>query len=353
MNIFVLASGNKSIGKGHINRSLSIVRKLKTVGADCRYFCFDNDESVNLEIEKDATCVGLSTNEKVINNPDTYIEYIKSVTNENAPSLLYVDSDYLPFYSVTFQKEIVNAGVKLMYATLFDQFHFYAHIILNQNIIALSQNYTSEEYTKKLLGPKYMLWANEEVKSEEELKRVDNAGQRLFINFGNADPNNLSSKIWEVIKLTRSHFSRIIVVVGDLYPGFDELQKSIEEFSDPQIELHQSVRNMGGLMKVSDLAISSLGMTFWELTYLNIPSIIIAGSERELAVCNHISDKNYAFKLGSFNDENWLSKWTDSLESFMVKEGSGNLKTAELKKLINVNGLDLVVEEIIQTLASE
>ena len=141
--------------------------------------------------------------------------------------LLHIDSDVREFYLPEFQKGIVNSGIKLMYATLYNDYHYYAHILLNQNILALAQEYSTEPYTKRLLGPKYFLWSkNAQVMDEFPANKVQK-GTSVFINFGNSDPNNLTAKAVELVQLNASLFEKVIVVVGSLYSWYDELEEQI------------------------------------------------------------------------------------------------------------------------------
>jgi spore coat polysaccharide biosynthesis predicted glycosyltransferase SpsG len=344
MKVFVLASGNSKIGMGHINRSLMLVRKLSVRGVKSYYFCYDNDITVNTELEKEANLVLIENQD--FNLARTYCSLINTIVSENDQVLLYIDSDHEAFYSESFQKDLIRNGVRLMYATVKNQYHFYAHLILNQNIIALSQSYSTEVYTKKLLGPKYFLWPEKAMTMKPLSTEVIKAPYSLFVNFGNADPNNLTRKIWQIIKLNKTNFSKVIIVVGNLYNGFDELNREVQAFSNPKIQLFQNPENMYDLMQSCQVGISSMGMTFWELTYLNIPTMVLSASLREQKICDYISSEKYAVKMGDFDDENWERTWTDSLAEFSKDLGGNNLKTFELKNQINIQGIELVVDEM-------
>lgn len=345
MKVFVLASGNSKIGKGHISRSLMLVRKLREQGVRSYYFSYDNDEGVKAEITKEASSILVANH--TIDAAETYTEIIKSMVPESETALLYVDSDYEPFYSESFQKSIVASGVKLMYATIKSEHHFHAHLVLNQNVLALSQAYSTEVYTKKMLGPKYFLWPEKAMHIEPKLGAdSNNKPNSLFVNFGNADPNDLTYKIWRIIKLNRSLFTKVVIVVGNLYKGFDKLKEEMEELADPTIHLYQNPSNIYELMQSCSLGISSMGMTFWELTYMKIPSLILSGSERERRVCDFISQENYAIKMGDFADEDWEVNWSVKLRGFVAEIKNNRLKTLDLKAQINIHGIDLVVDEI-------
>ncbi|MFT4753488.1 MAG: UDP-2,4-diacetamido-2,4,6-trideoxy-beta-L-altropyranose hydrolase [Salibacteraceae bacterium] len=346
MEVFILANGSAKIGMGHVFRSLTLVKYLKIMGVKSTYLSFDNDVLANLEIEKYAKLINLENASDLLNSPQIIIDVITRLASPEKKGLLYIDSDIREFYNAGFQKAVVMSGIKLMYATLYNQYHYYAHILLNQNILALSQEYTTEGYTKKLLGPKYFIWSQ---KAQEMVpqKQIDLGQQvNLFVNFGNADPNNLTAKAVELITYSLEAFNKVIVVVGNLYLHSEALKKQVSSIPGNKIELHQNVTDMYSLMGKCNLGFSSMGLTFWELTYLNIPSFVFSGSDRERPVCEFVGAKGYAFRMGDFADYNWLEVWSKKWNDVLLEKKYSTLKTMELKQMVNINGTKLVANEM-------
>ena len=345
MEVFILANGGVEIGMGHILRSLMIVKELKILGIQTTYISFDNDKLATEEVLKYANHITIKKNEALFSSPDTLVTLIKKTAIEEKV-LLHIDSDVRAFYLPDFQKGIVNSGIKLMYATLYNEYYYYAHILLNQNILALSQEYSTEVYTKRLLGPKYFLWSKNARNMDHFSMPESKEGISVFINFGNSDPNNLTAKAVQLVQLNLHLFEKVIVVVGSLYSWYDELKEQIKDIGGSKLELKRNVSNMYDLMRSCNLGFSSMGLTFWELTYLNIPSIIFSGSTRERPVCEFIGKEGYAYRMGDYADVDWLPNWSDKLGVFLEQGFVESLKFEELKKLVNIRGTELVAKEI-------
>jgi spore coat polysaccharide biosynthesis predicted glycosyltransferase SpsG len=340
--LFVLASGNAKIGLGHIHRSLLLSSALSKRGIKVNYFNFDNDYIAENFILNCGTLIPCSNSD--VENPNSILQIITNTKSALTEPLLYIDSDQKSFYASEYQKTIVRAGVKLMYATLYSEFHYYAHILLNQNIIALTQQYSTEDYTNRLLGPKYFLW-KESAKTMVVKPDFKQEGTlNIFVNFGNADPNDLTSKLVTTLNNSLHLFSEVTVVVGSLYQGIDNLETIIQKEDGSKFRLLKNADNMFDLMQQADIAISSMGMTFWELTYQNIPSVILSGSVRERIVCDFMNSENYAFKLGDFEDVKWQEDWNTKLKLAFKNRSLEKLKTKELQKQVNINGVDSVVK---------
>ena len=74
--------------------------------------------------------------------------------------------------------------------------------------------------------------------------------------------------------------------------------------------------------------------------------MVLSASPRERKICDYISSENYAAKMGDFDDENWELKWAFTLAEFSKDLEGNNLKTLELKNQINIHGIELVVDEM-------
>lgn len=345
IQLFVLASGNNQIGLGHIKRSLILAEELLCQNVFVQYFSYENDRIADkLILQK---CLLTHCELKDVKDVSYLINSIHSNEKKGVTPLLYIDSDDRSFYAASFQKKIVDAGIKLMYATLYNEYYYYAHILLNQNILATIQNFQTEEYTQRLLGPNFFLWGKGAKNMRVKNNYVKDGGMKIFINFGNADPNDLTSRMIRVLNKELTHFSEIIVVVGSLYENWGIVKRVVQEKDSSKYKLFRNPSNIFELMSQSDVAICSMGMTFWELTYQNIPAMILSGSIRERKVCDFMKSQSYAFKLGDFNNENWEEDWYKRLQDFIELKSMKSIKTKTLQKKINIKGTQFVVDAML------
>lgn len=104
--------------------------------------------------------------------------------------------------------------------------------------------------------------------------RVNN----VFVCFGGADPANYTEQIVKILLKEKYRNLSIVVVMGNSYQHTDKILKLCE---GTNIEPHHNVSNIYEYMLKSDIAISSRGITGYELGSLGIPTITLAENELE------------------------------------------------------------------------
>jgi spore coat polysaccharide biosynthesis predicted glycosyltransferase SpsG len=114
----------------------------------------------------------------------------------------------------------------------------------------------------------------------ETVKRAKNLRpniEHVLITFGGTDPQNLTKKALNALKLI-DFKGKISVVVG---PGYSHEKPKLEDF-ELQGTVLNSVDNMAMLMREVDIAVTSAGRTVTELMTLGIPTIVMCQNMREM-----------------------------------------------------------------------
>ncbi len=341
IKVFFLVNANFKIGGGHLVRCKLIADELNKHQVESCFIFTSTDENFKNQIQKSYNIIEINENDSY--NPSLLVKII-SEKGEKA-CLLVIDSDNPNYYKANFQVEIRASGIKLMIITINPNFKYNTDIILNQNIIALTQEYKTASYTKKLLGPQYFI-LDKKYRAKRKKTKIQNPPFNLLIAFGGADYNNLTRKILGALCSINHYFIKLIVVVGGLNKNKENIVKQIEGIDDIKIELHVDSKNMDELMQDSDLAITSSGLTFWELATMEIPSFIIAASEREKAITNYLHNKKYCFKLGEF-DNLKSNNVANEIRQVIDKGVHQLIQVKKLAKQINLNGVELVVKEML------
>ena len=99
-------------------------------------------------------------------------------------------------------------------------------------------------------------------------------------------------------------------------------------------------------MDKCQLAICSLGTTFWELAVMGIPSIIIPSSDREEETSKILNKLGYAQNL--FVEHDFFDSNTQNKLEYLIT--NSNILIPNFKKLqetINTNGVDKLISEIL------
>jgi len=107
--------------------------------------------------------------------------------------------------------------------------HMYADIVINHGNPAIKKSYDTENYTRLLLGPQYLLAQKaylESAKTERTVSKIDT----IFICMGGADPINITLKVLNAA-LQCDFIKKIYVVTGSAYKYQLELRALIDRAS--------------------------------------------------------------------------------------------------------------------------
>ena len=211
-----------------------------------------------------------------------------------------------------------NSKLKFGYFTIFDSYTYWCDLLITPNIYSLKQSYNKAQHTKHLEGPQYFVFSKKIREYEFEVRK--NNPPNLLVNFGGADPHNITNRILPVLKKVSPHFGQINVVVG----GLNQQAKNIMNQAWGSIKVHHNTTKMFELMSKTDVGFLACGLTFWELSTFGVPSFIIPSSKRELAYGDYIAENKYATKLGDYSKpldllkiENALLEYVDENEVFL------------------------------------
>lgn len=298
------------IGTGHFVRCKIIANYLSARGIDCLFLVSLRSRNI-VESSNVQFRIIDDTNE---------LEEVLAIGNEfEVPKLVLTDSDNDIFYSKEYQEGLVKEGFFLATITMRNDCFFYSNIVLNQNIIALDQSYQNASYSKLLLGPEYVIF-NDGFRNIDLSKKITNtttSKPTVLLNFGGADRLNLTLSVYRQLMKISNQIGEINIVVGKLYGPIEELTQCINANSGIlKSNLFINTNKMPELMLESDLAITSGGLTVWELLYLKIPNMVISTSERERITAEALSLRKCIVNMGHETvGENFLKEISYNLNN--------------------------------------
>jgi UDP-2,4-diacetamido-2,4,6-trideoxy-beta-L-altropyranose hydrolase len=237
-------------------------------------------------------------------------------------------------FGADYQQRIKEAGLRLM---VIDDYghaeHYYADIVLNQNLHAYERLYTNREpYTQLLLGTRYVLLRREFLKWRGYKKEIPEVARKVLVTLGGSDPDNVTLKVIQVLKQVKVDGLEAIVVVGANNPHYEELQRIVRD-SRPHICLESNVANMPELMAWADVAITSGGTTCWELAFMGVPFAVVILADNQRKVGESLEKFGIAINLG----------WHGDLSSAEIAEVLARLiKSAMLRIRMAQRGQQLV-----------
>lgn len=330
--LFVV-NANSKIGFGHLKRCLIIADELREKGVASTFLVYDTPAT---EVEK----VAANHHIQEYDSKLSVFEFLQS--KEKKDALLIIDTDDDFFYEKENQIALRKYVGKLMFISIRTDVTYFSDILFNQNIMSLYQQFDVQDYTATFFGPNYFIF-DEKLRSITPNERTDNNTNNLLISFGSADPANNTEKILDLLAQTALQFDKIRLVIGGLNKNVERINKHpfVLKYPD-KVEIHIATTKMYELMRDTDIAITAMGLTYWELILHKIPSLVISGTAREKSQIHFFCDREYAYLIGDYDDENWQKLWLNRLDNY-----NGVANADELYNLIDKNGTANLVKQIV------
>jgi UDP-2,4-diacetamido-2,4,6-trideoxy-beta-L-altropyranose hydrolase len=248
-------------------------------------------------------------------------------------------------FGAEYQRVIKQAGLKLL---VLDDYghaeHYYADIVLNQNLDADRSLYNAcEPATRLLLGTTYALLRREFVRQANRPRSIPQIARNVLVNFGGSDPHDLAARTIRAIRTIEEPVLETTVVAGD-----DQLQERLAPLAGdgPQrIEVLGHVSEMPELMASADLAIAAAGGSSWERALLRLPSLVVIAAENQRSIARALNRVGAAAELGWWSDlrDDGLA---DSIRETALNEPLRRRQSEAAGRLVDGLGAGRVVVEM-------
>jgi UDP-2,4-diacetamido-2,4,6-trideoxy-beta-L-altropyranose hydrolase len=198
-----------------------------------------------------------------------------------------------------YQKLIKDSGLRLMFMDDNGHCdHYYADIVLNQNLHADESMYSCRgAYTKLLLGTKYVLLRREFLQYRDWKREIQEVARKVLVTLGGGDPDNVTLEVINALRRADIDDLEAIVVVGADNPHYEELEEVASDCAF-RIEFRRNVTYMPELMAWADIAVSAAGTTSWELAFMGLPSILLISADNQLMIAEVLADEGAAVNVG-------------------------------------------------------
>ena len=315
MRIGFRVDASREIGIGHLIRCLALSEELKKRGHKCYILSEINNEITTNKIKE------FQVEFYQINGLEDLITFSKEKSIDWIITDCYnLTSDYIKKLKENFKVLSIDDNAIINY---------YSDLVVNQNIGAEKVSYSSENYTKFLLGTQYVMLRDALLKRDE--KKEKDKVEKILITLGGADKDNFTFKILKTIKTINENIE-VIAIIGP----FNTFYKTFEEYikdTNSNIKLIKSPDNMADFYFESDIAISAGGTSCYELAYYGIPNLIITIAKNQLNIAKELEDQGISIYIGDKKD----------VESEKIKEKIKELiNNHSLRKNMGLNGRKIV-----------
>jgi len=342
MNLYIRADSDSKIGTGHIMRCIALAQAWQVQGGQVTFISHCESEALKerIQIEKfrlislDHVCPDSSD---LMNA----LSILKSDSADHKPCLVLDGYHFTPEY----QKEIRDEGIRLLVIDDMNHLpHYHADILLNQNIHAPDLKYKCDADTTLLLGNRYALLRREFLKYLDFKRQIPDLAKNILVTLGGADPDNVTLKVIEALKLLDEPDISVRIITGPANPHQETLRKALA-LGNFEAELLINPPNMSELMAWADMAVSAGGSTCWELAFMGVPSIVLILGENQAAVAKYLMNIKAVLNLGIFAEcsKEHISDACKTLIGSSIARTSLSQQSATL---INGSGPNNVIKSI-------
>lgn len=294
MNLFIRADASIAMGTGHVMRCLALAQSWQDAGGRATFAAAEITPALRERLLAegcqvvDLTCRAGSPEDA---------RKTSALAAEVLADWIVVDG-----YQFTggYQRAIKDVGGRLLFIDDYGHCdHYFADLVLNQNLGAKEEFYAAREtYTRLLLGTRYCLLRREFAAWREWKREIPPLARKVLVTMGGSDPENATARVMAALRTANIENVEAVVVVGGGNPHFAELQEMASR-SDFPVQFHRDASNMAEMMCWADMAVSAAGSTCWELAFLGLPALLFDLAENQTSLARQLHQRDCAVHAGN------------------------------------------------------
>ncbi len=292
-NLIIRADANSQIGVGHVMRCLALAQAWRDNGGQVAFVMCDGRSVFASRLAQEH--FDLYEIDVEPGSQKDAVETVRLALQNNAQ---WIVLDGYNFKS-DFQLVVKNAGLKLLCMDDYGHAdHYYADIVLNQNLYAEDSKYSSRESnTIILLGTRYALLRKEFIDNKKPKEKTTSESCNILVTMGGGDPGNASLKVIQALQNVKIPNLKVKIIAGPSNPYIDQLRQAVQ-MAGGDFQLLHAVDNMAVQIAWSDIAITAGGSTCWELCCMSVPAIVLVISDDQVPTAAALHEKGCMINLG-------------------------------------------------------
>ncbi|MBN1661428.1 MAG: UDP-2,4-diacetamido-2,4,6-trideoxy-beta-L-altropyranose hydrolase [Anaerolineae bacterium] len=326
--LLVRADASTQIGTGHVMRCLALAHAWQEEGGQAHFLLGHQVPRLETRLAQE----GMVTNH-LLAPPGSQKDAQETISLARQLQADWIIVDGYHF-DAAYQLHLKEAGMKLLCIDDYGHAdHYYADLVLNQNIHAEEKLYHNREAgTQLLLGTRYVLLRREFWSWRGWKRVIAPAARKMLITLGGSDPDNQTAKVMAAIQQLEMDEAEVVVVVGAGNPHVGELQTAAQQ-APFSARLAHNVSNMPELMAWADVAISAAGSTCWELAFMALPSLLLAVAANQHSAAVRLAEIKAFHNLGK----------AENVDAESIKESLFKLiQSVGVRSTMSGNGARLV-----------
>lgn len=310
MNVAFRVDASVLIGRGHVQRCLTLANELRNQGHSCFFISRNHEGNLNYLVSSSGfevcqltdpkkTFCGVAQAEEKDNwlGVSAKVDAYETIEAIGQKKIDWIVADHYSLSS-SWEKQVRAYACKLM---IIDDLANRPHdcdLLLDQTIGRSSSDYSSlvSNKCKIICGEEYLMLRPEfHALRQESLKRRQSGHlKNVLVSLGGLNNKNITSSILkEFLHLNSALDLNFDVVLPNLT---DTVLDIVEELRsrNHNIALHEDVEDMGKMMLKSDIAIGGAGGATWERCFLGLPSFLFVVAENQKHIASLMKTKRSA-----------------------------------------------------------
>jgi UDP-2,4-diacetamido-2,4,6-trideoxy-beta-L-altropyranose hydrolase len=341
-SLVIRADGNTDVGMGHIMRCLALAQAWQDRGGKAIFMTAEAPPALRGRLNTEGVeVICLST---TAGSTDDAVETAELARTFNSDWVV-VDGYH---FSGEYQRRIKECGARLLCIDDFGHAeHYYADVVLNQNLQAHESMYSKKErWTQLLLGTQYTLLRREFLKWKGWKREIHNVACKVFVMLGGSDVDNVTLLVVQALQQMTVKGLQARVVVGYTNPHYEKLQLFLKSsINSIPVQLETNVTQMAELMAWADVAISGGGSTCWELAFMGLPALIVILAGNQRPVAEGLVARGFGVNLG-ISEKLHRSALCLALHQLLQNERARAEMSRLGRALIDSHGRDRVLQHL-------
>ena len=290
------ADGNANTGLGHVMRLLSIAEMVKDLFSSVFIIKNPSEAIKSTILDSCDSCQIVPDSLSLTEEAEWLSEWVDKESDIVVLDGYKFDSDY--------QRKLKSKNINLLCIDDIFSTHFLANAVINHAPGISSEAYSLDEDTKfyggldyTVIKPKFLQLARNE--------RVITEISKLFICFGGADFNNLTTKVLKILdgNLPRQ-IQELTVVVGESNIFKEEIKKTLSEFNleKKQLKVNLTSDEMIREMQSSHLAILPSSTILYEALSIKMPIISGFYVDNQISVYHGFKNLGVIYGVDDMNE---------------------------------------------------
>ncbi|MFD0863146.1 UDP-2,4-diacetamido-2,4,6-trideoxy-beta-L-altropyranose hydrolase [Sungkyunkwania multivorans] len=320
--IIFRADGNANTGLGHMYRLFAIIEMIK----DTYDYIFLTREMSNIEIIPEAYHRSIIPKEINIKEEPAWL------ASKFSPSEHVLFADGYQF-DTSYQKEIKNAGYKMIYVDDLTSEYMYADAVINHSPLLTTSNFKGERYTNYYLGTDYAILRPSFLEATKR-KRNITSFDKAFICFGGADTYDFSTKAAEAL-ITFAVIKEIHIVQGAAN-RHDSLEGLANNHQD-HVFLHKNLNETQFVDLISNcnIAIAPASTVLYELCCIQVPVLSGFFIDNQELIYNGFKNNKAIYPMGDLKGFT-SATFKSYLRAFFEQDDFEEMLTAQ-HQLFDIN----------------